>query len=153
RDTALWLRRPGAVPSHAAARPSARLRPLMIRALLVLVVLSSMAARVQPEHEVYYRYTVIGYVKDPAGAPLRDQPLEIVRDKTGFSYLARTDESGVFLFITRLGDETVGESLTLRQGAASTKLLVRFDPANHTDQRGTRGDLEGGRVVRGAPVA
>jgi hypothetical protein len=122
----------------------------MTRALLVLAVLASMAAPVQAEHEVYYRYTVIGYVKDAAGAPLRDQPLEITRDKTGFSYLARTDESGVFLLITRLGDETVGESLTLRQGAASTKLIVRFDPANHTDERGTRVDLEGGRFVERA---
>ena len=53
----------------------------------------------------------------------------------------------MFLFITRLGDETVGESLTLRQGAASTKLIVRFDPANHTDERGTRVDLEARRFV------
>jgi hypothetical protein len=119
----------------------------MIRALLVLTALVLTAASAQAEHEVYYRYTVIGYVRDAAGTPLRDQALEVVRDKTGFSYLARTDETGMFLFITRLGDEAVGESLTLQYGAASLKLVARFDPSNHTDERGTRVDVEAGRFV------
>ena len=119
----------------------------MIRALLVLAVLASMAAPVQAEHEVYYRYTVIGYVKDAAGAPLRDQPLEIIRDKTGFSYLGRTDDAGFFLIVARLGDDGVGESLTLRTGATVTRLVAVFDPANHTEHRGARVDLEGTRFV------
>ena len=119
----------------------------MTRALFALAMLVMTTAPAQAEHEVYYRYTVIGYVKDARGTPLRDQPLEVVRNKTGFSYLARTDEAGMFLFIARLGDETVGESLTLRHGGLSTQLIVRFDPANHTEERGTRVDLDAGRFV------
>jgi hypothetical protein len=119
----------------------------MTGALLALAALVLTAASARAEHEIFYRYTVIGYVRNAAGAPLRDEGLEVVRDKTGFSYLARTDESGMFLFITRLGDESVGESLTLKYGAASVPLVVRFDPANHTEERGTRVDVEGGRFV------
>ena len=119
----------------------------MIRALPVLTALVLTATAAWAEHEVFYRYTVIGYVRDAAGAPLRDQSLEVVRDKTGFSYLARTDESGMFLFITRLGDESDGESLTLKYGPASVQLTARFDPANHTDERGTRVDVDAGRFV------
>jgi hypothetical protein len=119
----------------------------MTRALLALVALVLTAASAHAEHEVFYRYTVIGYVRDAGGAPLRDVPLEIVRDKTDFSYLARTDESGLFLLITRLGDESAGETLTLKSGDASVKLTARFDPANHTEERGTRVDVEAGRFI------
>ena len=128
-------------------RASARLRPRMTRALLALVALVLTAASAHAEHEVYYRYTVIGFVRDASGTPQRDQGLEVIRDKTGFSYLARTDENGMFLFITRLGDESAGETLTLRYGAARVQLTARFDPANHTDERGTRVDLEAGRFI------
>jgi len=119
----------------------------MTRALLALVALVLTAASAHAEHEVFYRYTVIGYVRDASGTPLRDAGLEVIRDKTGFSYLARTDENGMFLFITRLGDESAGETLTLRYGAARVQLTARFDPANHTDERGTRVDLEAGRFI------
>ena len=119
----------------------------MIRVLLVLTVLVLTSASAQAEHEVYYRYTVIGFVRDASGTPLRDQGLEVIRDKTGFSYLAGTDETGMFLFITRLGDESAGESLTLRYGTARVQLTVRFDPANHSDERGTRVDVEAGRFI------
>jgi hypothetical protein len=119
----------------------------MTRVLLALVTLVLPAVPVGAEHEVFYRYTVIGFVRDAAGTPLADQALEVVRDKTDFSYLARTDESGLFLLITRLGDESAGESLTLKYGAASLKLTARFDPANHTEERGTRVDVEAGRFV------
>jgi hypothetical protein len=119
----------------------------MMRALLTLVVLVLATAPAGAEHEVFYRYTVIGYVRDAAGAPLADQALEVVRDKTAFSYLARTDESGLFVLITRLGDESVGEALTLKYGGARLTLTARFDPANHTEERGTRVDVEAGRFV------
>jgi hypothetical protein len=119
----------------------------LVSATLVLAALVAPAASVQAEHEIYYRYTVIGYVRDAAGAPLRDEPLAIVRDKTDFSYLARTDDSGMFLLITRLGDESAGETLTLKYRDASVTLTARFDPANHTEERGTRVDVEAGRFI------
>jgi len=46
---------------------------------------------------------------------------------------------------TRMGDESLGESLTLKYGAANLKLTARFDPANHAEERGTRVDVEAGR--------
>jgi hypothetical protein len=122
----------------------------MTRVLLGLVMVVLLAVPVGAEHEVYYRYTVIGFVRDAAGAPLADQALAVVRDRTDFSYLARTDESGLYLLITRLGDESAGESLTLKYGAASLKLTARFDPVNHTEERGTRVDVEAGRFVERA---
>ena len=120
----------------------------MTRALLALAALVLTAASAHAEHEIFYRYTVIGYVRNAAGAPLRDEGLEVVRDKTGFSYLARTDEAGMFLFITRLGDESVGESLTLRYGAASLPLIVRFDPGEPHRRARHPGGRGGGPVRR-----
>ncbi len=99
------------------------------------------------EHEVYYRYVVLGFVKDARGKPVAGTQLELVRDKTGFSYVGETDAKGFYLIITRLGDESAGETLTLRLGQARTKLTARFDPANHTDDRGTRVDVEGARFI------
>jgi hypothetical protein len=105
------------------------------------------AARAGAEHEVYYRYTVLGFVKDARGRPLASQPLELVRQKTGFAYRGETDATGFYLIIARLGDESAGEPLTLRIERVSTTLVARFDPANHTDERGTRVDLAGAAFV------
>jgi hypothetical protein len=99
------------------------------------------------EHEVYYRYVVLGFVTDAQGRPVSGRQVELIRDKTGFSYLAHTDARGFFLILARLGDESVGEALTLRAGAAVTRLTAAFDPSNHTDHRGARVDLEGERFV------
>lgn len=99
------------------------------------------------EHEVYYRYVVLGYVKDARGKPVRGRAVEVIRDKTQFSYLGETDPRGFFVVVTRLGDESNGESLTLRVANATTRVVARFDPANHTDNRGTRVDLEGAKFV------
>jgi hypothetical protein len=99
------------------------------------------------EHQIYYRYTVLGYVKDAAGKPRRNQAVQLVRDKTGFSYLGDTDAEGLFVIVARLGDESAGEGLTLRLGDLVTRLTARFDPANHSDERGTRVDVQGRRVV------
>ena len=115
--------------------------------LLLSLLLATMAAPAAAEHEVYYRYTVLGYVKDAAGKPRASQTVELIRDKTGFSYLGRTDDTGFFLIVARLGDEGVGESLTLRTGATTTRLVAIFDPANHIEHRGARVDLEGTRFV------
>jgi hypothetical protein len=99
------------------------------------------------EHRVPYRYVVLGYVKDTAGRSLADRAVSVTRDRTGFSYLAETDATGLYVAVTRLGDESAGERLTVRVGAATTRIVARFDPANHRDERGTRVDLEGARFV------
>jgi hypothetical protein len=99
------------------------------------------------EHEVYYRYTVLGYVSDAGGARQSGVEVELVREKTGFSYLAETDQSGLYVIVARLGDESAGESLRLRAASRTTTIIARFDPANHTRERGTRVDF-----LAGAPV-
>lgn len=120
----------------------------MTRALWLLPLLAAVATTgAVAEHEVFYRYTVLGYVKDAAGKPHASQRVELIRDKTGFSYLGDTDASGLFVIVARLGDESVGESLTLRLGPTQLRLVARFDPANHTEERGTRVDLDGTQVL------
>lgn len=116
-------------------------------ALLLPLLLASLAAPAAAEHEVFYRYTVLGYVKDAAGKPRASQTIELIRDKTGFSYLGETDADGLFVIVARLGDESAGEALTLRAGGVHTRLTARFDAGNHTDERGTRVDLVGNRAV------
>jgi hypothetical protein len=116
-------------------------------AVLLPVLLLLAATPARAEHEVYYRYTVLGYVKDAAGRPQPSQTVELIRDKTGFSYLGETDASGLFVIVARLGDESAGEALTLRHGAVRARLTARFDAGNHTEERGTRVDLDGGRAV------
>ena len=125
-------------------------------ALLAFVVMvSSSAPLVRPavsraEHEVYYRYTVLGYVKDAKGGPRRGVPVELVRDRTGFSYLGETDETGLYVITARIGDESVGEKLSLRAGGRATSVTIRFEPADHLRERGTRVDFLGDRPVETA---
>ena len=102
------------------------------------------------EHEVYYRYTILGYVKDARGRPVRGREVKIVRDKTGFSYLGESDAAGLYAIVLRLGDESVGERLSVQTGASATKVTVHFDVANKSDERGTRIDLDGTRFVERA---
>ena len=116
-------------------------------ALFVLVILTLAGAPARAEHEVYYRYVVLGFVKDANGRAVGGRELELIRDKTGFSYLAATDDKGFFLIVARLGDESAGEALTLKVGPALARLTATFDPANHRDDRGTRVDLEGAQFV------
>lgn len=125
----------------------------MTRIALALVLFVSavlVPARASAEHEVYYRYTVLGYVKDARGRPVPGREISVVRDKTGFSYLATTDASGLYVLVLRLGDETVGERLTVRTGRATARLTVAFDPTNRSEERGTRLDLDGDRFVERA---
>src|SRR5712691_6945470 len=100
------------------------------------------------EHEVYYRYVVLGFVKDMRGQPVKGRAIEVVRDKTGFSYLAETDDRGLYVAVARLGDESAGETLTVKVGSLIQKVTATFDAANHADDRGTRLDLEGFDVRR-----
>jgi len=95
------------------------------------------------EHEVYYRFTVLGYVKDAAGQPRAGLRLELTRERTGFSYLGETDRAGFYVITARLGDESVGERLRLRAGDQMAVVTARFDPADRRQERGTRVDFLG----------
>ena len=117
----------------------------MKRAVVVLIVLALAEAPVAPvaaEHTVDTRYVVLGFVKGAEGKLRSGQGVDVVRDKTGFAYSGRTDEQGFFVVVVRLGDESAGETLTLRIGPVTTTVTARFDPTDHTDDRGTRVDLD-----------
>jgi hypothetical protein len=120
------------------------------RLALVGLLLVLAGAPAAAEHEVPYRFTVIGYVKSPQGKPVVDARVEVVRDKTGFAYFGESDEQGFYFVRTRLGDESRGETLSVRQGKTVRRVSVAFDPANQTDERGTRVDFEGARAVERA---
>lgn len=99
------------------------------------------------EHEVSYRYVVLGYVKDANAVPLQGLRVELIREKTGFSYRAETDAQGFYIIVARLGDESVGERLTVKTGPLTAAITARFDPTNRRDDRGTRLDFLGTRPV------
>jgi hypothetical protein len=115
-------------------------------ALAPLLGAMTLAGAARAEHELYYRYTVLGFVTDAGGHAVPGREVTVVRDKTGFSYLAESDDTGLYVLVLRLGDETVGERLTLRAGQAVVTITVRFDPANRRDERGTRVDIHGTRA-------
>jgi hypothetical protein len=115
--------------------------------MLAVVLVALGAVTAGAEHRVENRFVVLGYVKDAAGHSLADRGVSVVRDRTGFSYVAETDATGLYVAVTRLGDESAGETLTVRIGGAATRIVARFDPANHREERGTRVDLEGARFV------
>ena len=127
-------------------------RRLVLAGLLASLAVAALvlAAPATAEHEVYYRFSVLGYVKDAQGKPIANAKVEVVRDKTGFSYLGETDAEGFYFVRTRLGDESRGETLIVRQGTTVRRITVAFDPANQTDERGTRVDFEGPRTVERA---
>lgn len=118
-------------------------------ALLAAVVLLG-AGPGAAEHEVYYRYVVLGYIQDGQGTPLPTRTVELVRDRTGLAYRNETDAQGFFLLVARLGDESAGEVLTLKVGDRQTRIAARFDPSNHVDDRGTQVDVVDGRFVERA---
>ena len=117
------------------------------RVLSFSLVGLALASSAGAEHEVFYRYVVLGYVKDVKGAPLRGVSIKLIREKTGFSYLADTNTQGFYVIIARLGDESVGERLQVKAGSLVTTLVARFDPKNHAADRGTRLDFLGKKVV------
>jgi len=123
------------------------MRRALVGALVTAVIVAAPAAA---EHEVYYRFTVLGYVKDARGKPIPDAKIEVVRDKTGFSYLGETDDDGFYAVRVRLGDESRGEALSVRQGARVCHVTTAFDPTNQVDERGTRVDFEGARAIERA---
>jgi hypothetical protein len=125
----------------------------MIRARALLAALAATVLSVTPvaaEHEIFYRFTVLGYVKDAHGKPVADAKIEVIRDKTGFKYLGETDPAGFYVVRVRLGDESRGEALSVRQGTHVRRVIAAFDPSNETDERGTRVDFEGAHSVERA---
>ena len=120
---------------------------LAVAMAVLLGIVGLLADTTWAEHEVYYRYTVLGYVKDVRGRPVRGREVTVVRDKIGFSYLGETDAAGLYVIVIRLGDESLGERLTVRSGASAATVTVQFDLENKSDERGTRIDLDGGRFV------
>ncbi len=116
-------------------------------ATLAFLMICSVAMPGLAEHEIYYRYIVLGYLTDAAGQPRRGARVELVREKTGFSYLAETDASGLYVIVARLGDESVSEPLRLTAEGQAITVTARFDPSDHVHERGTRVDFVGASPV------
>jgi hypothetical protein len=104
------------------------------------------------EHQVSYRYVVLGYVTDAQSRGRPGVRVELRREKTGFSYLGETDAEGFYLIVARLGDESLGETLDLRAANQGMTLTARFDPADHATERGTRVDFTARQPVE-SPTA
>lgn len=98
-------------------------------------------------HEPDHRYVVLGYVKDGAGRPLAGVEVRVVRERTGLAYPTRTDREGFYLVIVHLHDEDLGDALTVSAGGSRGRIVAAFDPRDKRFERGTRVDVEGGRVV------
>ena len=144
--------RPSAGAGVDSGAPASYTGRVLGKSVAALLFLLSAAAPAGAEHEVYYRYTVLGYLKDAAGKPRPDVQVEVIREKTSFSYLARTDRAGFYLAVVRLGDESVGERLQIRADGSVAVVTARFDPADHGRERGTRLDFNGS-AAREAPTA
>jgi len=116
------------------------------------IVPSSISGVGRAEHQVSYRYVVLGYVTDAQNRGRPGVRVELRREKTGFSYLGETDTDGFYVIVARLGDESAGESLHLRAEGQATTLTARFDPADHATERGTRVDFTARKPVE-SPTA
>jgi hypothetical protein len=116
-------------------------------ALPALLLAAALTTTAVAEHAVAYRYTVLGYVTDADGHALPGVRVELSRAKTGFSYLGETGADGFYVIVARLGDESAGETLSLRAGSQALALTARFDPADHTTERGTRVDFTARRPL------
>ncbi len=122
-------------------------RSLLRAALGIVLAIGILVAPAAAEHEVQFRYTVLGYVKDAGDKPRKGVGLEVTRLKTGLAYNGETDAAGLYVIVTRLADESRGEELLVRVGPASLRIAARLDPADHKSERGTRVDFTGGRAT------
>ena len=119
----------------------------MTRLALAAAAILAHSATAEATHQVDFRYVVLGYVKDAQGQPLHDVEVRLIRDKTGLIYYGDTDAKGFYVILARLGDESLGETLTIEIDEARARITVRFDPQNHDDERGTRVDLAGDTLI------
>jgi len=105
-------------------------------ALPALLLAAALTTAAPAEHAVAYRYTVLGYVTDADGRARPGVRVELSREKTGLSYLGASGTDGFYVIVARLGDESAGETLSLRAGSQALVLTARFDPADaEEDQR------------------
>lgn len=116
---------------------------------LVVLLVASLSAPglVAAEHEVYYRYLVLGYVKDGKGSARSGVEVKLVREKTGLAYYAETDVQGFYLIIVRLEDGDLGNPLRVTADGVTATHRAQFDPKNRKAERGTRLDFLGAKVV------
>ena len=135
-------------------RRGAALLALALVAVALLTPLGSgrIVGHARAEHQVSYRYVVLGYVTDAQNRGRPGVRVELRREKTGFSYLGETDAEGFYLIVARLGDESLGETLELRAANRAMTLTARFDPADHATERGTRVDFTARQPVE-SPTA
>lgn len=131
----------------SCADPKRCHRSLLRAVVGVMMAIGLLAPPALAEHEVQFRYTVLGYVKDASGKPRKGVALEVTRQKTGLSYPGETDASGLYVIVTRIADESLGERLLVRAGPRSLQVAAKFDPADHATERGTRVDFTGAKVV------
>lgn len=113
----------------------------------LLAVGLSAPGLVAAEHEVYYRYLVLGYVKDGKGSARSGVEVKLVREKTGLAYYAETDVQGFYLIIVRLEDGDLGNRLRVTADGVTATHRAQFDPKNRKAERGTRLDFLGAKVV------
>ena len=130
---------------QGAAFPALALAGVLVAVVLAAALIPGSTA--WAEHQVSYRYIVLGYVIGPDNQGRSGVRVELRREKTGFSYLGETDADGFYVIVARLGDESAGETLELRAESQAMTLTARFDPGDHTTERGTRVDFTARRPV------
>ena len=111
---------------------------------LAAIAYPSLAAA---EHEVFYRYVVLGYVKDARGFPQSGKEVKVVREKTGLAYYGWTDAQGFYTIVVRLEDRDLGDRLRVIADGMAATIRAQFDPNNRKDERGTRLDFLGKKPV------
>lgn len=121
--------------------------PRLGRRGVLLLALLAWPAIAFATHEPDHRYIVLGYVRDGAGKPLAGVEVRVVRERTGLAYPARTDGEGFYLVIVHLHDEDQGDALAVSTQGSRGRIVATFDPQDTRVERGTRVDIEGGRVV------
>lgn len=116
--------------------------------LVPLATLLSVGTPAAATHEVTHRYVVLGYVRDDAARrPVAGRAVEVVREKTGASYLAETDAEGFYVVVVHLHDEDLLDVLRVTAGRATIRIQARFNPLNSRSPRGTRVDFTGSSAV------
>jgi len=115
--------------------------------LLLIAASLSCPSLAAAEHEVFYRYVVLGYVKDAKGNPKSEKEVKLVREKTGLAYYAETDAQGFYRVVARLEDKDLGNRLQVTVDGVTSTIRASFDPKNRKDERGTRLDFLGKKAV------